>query len=174
MNERVCDFSETVQAVMRCSRLLIKNPPDAKAAWYAIEPYIECCEFTHHRTLSPTRQLTTRQMILASAGDCCYHLKDPGQAAEYYRQAFMLEGKFLVADMYARVVVENDLEDHYSFASQCVDTARAAWRKTWLPIRMLSYAIWFVWYVVPHPRIWKQYREGLRYRDELQRRALQI
>lgn len=168
-----CDGLDVLQAVQECGKLFLKKPPDVVGARDLIEPYADCTSFSSRREPKHLQHdATMRQMVLMALGDIAYYENKPNESAEYYRRAFELDGRYLIADMYARVVVEHDLADHYASAAEAVHQAQVHSRQSSFLLHVFGYVYWFLFYVIPHPRLWREYRRGLKFQREVVRRTL--
>lgn len=80
-------------------------------------------------------------MILATTGDCYYHLRKPLQAAHWYRQAAEFRKRGGFGYLYADLVLKYELKDDYALALDCIECANARWRShSWL-LRVVAYII---------------------------------
>lgn len=155
-------------AFTSCNRLLILKPPAAEAAWKTIEPFVTCTDLEGE---FPLGNDTLIQMILAVAADAKFELGHLDEAAFLFSEALQHEGSCGFADRYAMLVVKNDMTDHIAPAMQAVERSERQWMKKPWALRCALRVVWFVWFVIPHPHIWHEYRETARYKDLLRTMA---
>jgi hypothetical protein len=160
------DVKEVCGVLTKCGKLLLSRPPQAEAAWRAIEPYIECTEIRGQFLLGNESLI---QMVLAVAGDIQAELHHPEEAAYLYREALAYDGSFAFADGYAKVVLENNFDEHICSALAAIQRSNENWRKRTALDRTLSWILWG-FLVARHPHVWREWREARCFRKQLESR----
>ena len=91
-------------------------------------------------------------LIMAVTGDCYLTMKEPIKAAEWHRRASQYYKGGGYPSMYAKVVLQYNLSDHYQAALECMEAKNANWRKQPFLVKLLSHFLSGWWL---HPHQWR-------------------
>ena len=168
MPEERVDAEEALRAACRAGRRLSGLQQDPDGALEILEPYSACPEYSCGEWVGPEQRdlllRVARAMVCAVTGDCHRGLGDVRTAAEWYRRAGQCHKACGFAAIYADMVLQHWLDDHYEVALDYLRQSLADWQSRPLLVR-------FYWHVVSG--WWRQpwnYRES--WRTVFRQRAL--
>jgi hypothetical protein len=106
-------------------------------------------------------------LVMAVTGDCCFAMKEPLKAAQWYQRATQYRKGGPFAPRYADLVLRHDLSDHYQSSLECLEASRASWSRQPLWVKILSHLLSKWWL---HPHQWRLALIGHTLRRRLQER----
>ena len=159
---------DAVLAVRRSNRHLSGIWPDSQRALEIIQPYADCEEYSIGEQVKPevrdTLLRVVRNMVCATVADCDREMGETRTAADWYRRAGdSWKGGGFPA-LYADMVLQHGLEDHYESALDCLRHGLADWRAKPFLVRVFWHVV-SGWWLRP----W-DYRDA--WRTFLRQRAL--
>jgi hypothetical protein len=141
---------EVINAIRAATPYLEWARWDPARALDIMLPYADCEEFTDAQ---PDMYLHVRNLVCAAVGDCYRELGQVNEAVEWYYRARICwkEGGAspFWAPVYALVVVDHRLADHYDKALECLRALKSYWLKQ----PLLSRLYWNIvsgWWFRPH------------------------
>jgi len=127
VEEHVYSAREVFDTVMQVgggrSRLWRTEPERGIAL---LRPYWNCTRLTG---CSERTYLSTMGMLCGVTADCYRALEQPALAAEWYRRASTYSPGGGHAELYAGIVVEHRLEEHYRTALETMELCDQKWRE---------------------------------------------
>jgi len=152
----VMRVEDATRALQQCNRLLLRKPPAGEEAWRIVEPFLKCTEFEGRCLIGNSELL---QMLHTVAGDAKVEMGCPREAAAHFRNALTHRGPFGFAARYASIVLKHNISDHVSTALEAIDRSEHQWSSHSFLYRSFSRVLWFLFFVIPHPYIWREYKQ---------------
>lgn len=150
MPARPVNTDGAIQAVLEANQLLTGLHPDPHQALEFVLPYSECQEFTTPDRIRPDDRdeviRITRSLVCAMIADCHLAMEDVRTAAEWYRRASQSCKAGGYPAVYANMVLEHWLDDHYENALECLRFRREQWRSRPLLVRLYWHVVSGWWF----------------------------
>ena len=143
------ELADALRTVIAASRYLKwwRNNPQRALAMVELFQELqipEAASLEHYKTVM--------SLVFAVTADCYLKMKEPVQAAAWYRKAADHSKRGGFPFIYADTVLKHNLADHYRIALECVETAQADWRRRPIWQRVAAHLL-SAWWL--HPELWR-------------------
>jgi hypothetical protein len=125
-------------ATMNAAREISGYRPKPECALKYLEPYFKINSIDG---LEKSGSDTIMSLYSATVADCYREKGDVGSAAQWYRRASVFSTSCGFADLYADMVIQHRLSDHYEHALMCVEQGHKKWKSNSLQKRIYYWLV---------------------------------